>query len=864
MIGQTISHYTILEKLGEGGMGVVYKAHDEKLDRVVALKFLPHHLTVNEAEQARFLQEARAAATLNHPNVCTIFDIKEEGGQQFIVMEFVDGKTLRHVVAGSPLGLNDAIAYAIQIGDALQEAHTKGIVHRDVKAENIMVNSKKQIKVMDFGLAKLKGSLKLTKTSSTVGTLAYMAPEQIQGGEVDARSDIFSFGVVLFEMLTGKIPFRGEHDAALMYSIVNEEPEPLQTHIPDAPSELLHIINRCLEKDPEDRYQTVHDMVIDLRRLKKDSSRVSRKTLSHAIPPAVIENTETASIPPTQPVKIQRKRTGIGIGAAVIVVMGIALWMFFRPSARVSDNLVFRPLQIPFPTIWYPGFSADGNWIAFPATDANNVTEIYYMHVSGGEPKALTNDSVFKYTAEISPDGSEVLFSKGNSRGFQVFPLELWTVSTLGGGKKKLAEGSNAARWSPDGKLIAYLGGRLAGGPALWVMNADGSEKHSVIVDSLGGPGSRVSISWSPDGGSIAWIRNFAGVAGKYQEVILHEIETGKERQLTHDKKNIDEVCWTAKGMILFSSNRGGASNLWAIPHDGGDPVQVTRGPGPDPDLGIQASRDGKRVLYLQQSQFGSIGIEDLDGLNARSVTPDDQAARGPRFSPDGKQIAFIVDDQDPIKPNTHLYIVDVDGKNRRQLMSLSTFMINPTWSRDGKRIAYSYRDSIWNAAFLDLNDPSKQTRVGEGIVLGWVDKGSALNVLDQNMSWRIPVDGGKKEILFEDSTSAIPSPDESAILFRDFRIASKGVWISKKGGGKKLLGKGLAGRGAWFPDGKSVILFDNDNAWRVSIDSGKKEPYPWKNSEVLSPADFSPDGKKTLFVKNRTSSKLILIENFQ
>ncbi|MDH3252172.1 MAG: serine/threonine-protein kinase, partial [Ignavibacteria bacterium] len=588
MIGNTISHYKILEKLGEGGMGVVYKAHDEKLDRMVALKFLPHHLTVNEAEQTRFLQEARAAATLNHPHVCTIFDIKEEGGQQFIVMEFVEGTTLRETIERSPLGLNDGIGCAIQIGDALQEAHTKGIVHRDVKAENIMVNAKKQIKVMDFGLAKLKGSLKLTKTSSTVGTLAYMAPEQIQGGEVDARSDIFSFGVVLFEMLTGRIPFRGEHEAALMYSIVNEEPEPLQMYLPEASSELLHIMNRALEKDPEDRYQTVHDMVIDLRRLKKDSSRVSRTTLSHAIPPPASGVPEKAPAP-SAPVRHDRKKMWIGIGVGVIVVLAVVLWRILQPSPKISEDLVFRPLQIPFTTIWYPGFSADGNWIAFPATDANNNTEIYYMHISGGEPKALTNDSVFKYTAEISPDGSQVIFSKGSSRSIQVFPLELWVVSTLGGGEKKLAEGTNVARWSPDGKSIAYVGTKLGGGSALWVMNADGSSKHAVITDSVGGLGSRVSMSWSPNGSSIAWIRNFVGPAGIYQEVILHAMETGKERQVTNDRKNIDEVCWTATGLILFSSNRGGASNLWAIPEKGGNPEQVTRGPGPD--LGIQASR---------------------------------------------------------------------------------------------------------------------------------------------------------------------------------------------------------------------------------------------------------------------------------
>ncbi len=228
MIGQTISYYRILEKLGEGGMGVVYKAHDTKLDRLVALKFLPHGMLVSEEDKARFLQEARAASAVMHPNVCVIHDIAEHEGQQFIVMEYVEGKTMRERVPIQKV--QDAINYAIQIGEALEEAHSKGVVHRDVKTDNIMVTSKNQVKVMDFGLAKLKGSLKLTKTSSTVGTLAYMAPEQIQGGEVDTRSDIFSFGVVLYEMLTGQLPFRGEHEAAMVYSIVNEEPEPIQRY----------------------------------------------------------------------------------------------------------------------------------------------------------------------------------------------------------------------------------------------------------------------------------------------------------------------------------------------------------------------------------------------------------------------------------------------------------------------------------------------------------------------------------------------------------------------------------------------------------------------------------------------------------
>jgi len=343
MIGTTISHYKILEKLGEGGMGVVYKAQDTKLDRIVALKFLPHHLTANEAEQARFLQEAKAAATLNHPHVCTIYRIDEFEGQQFIEMEYVEGETLRHRI---PLQkLNDALNFAVQIGEALQEAHGKGIVHRDVKCENIMVNAKNQIKVMDFGLAKLKGSLKLTRTSSTVGTLAYMAPEQIQGGEVDARSDIFSFGIVLFEMVTGKTPFRGEHDAAMMYSIVNEEPDPISKYIPDASPELERIVHRSLEKDPDDRYQSVADMVSEIRRIQKQSARVSR-------PVSRIDVATSAQAPergageyqpaPGGSAPSKKKYIVGGIVGGVIIAAVVAYFMLFRPAGAI-DSLAVLP-----------------------------------------------------------------------------------------------------------------------------------------------------------------------------------------------------------------------------------------------------------------------------------------------------------------------------------------------------------------------------------------------------------------------------------------------------------------------------------------------------------------------------------------
>ncbi len=270
MIGTTISHYKILEKLGEGGMGVVYKAQDLKLDRFVALKFLPPHLTANEVEKARFVLEAKAASALNHPNVCTIYSIEEYEGQQHIEMEYVDGVTLREKLQNGRLFVKEAIDYTIQIGQALQEAHSKGVVHRDIKPENIMVNAKNQIKVMDFGLAYSKGALRLTKTNSWVGTLAYSAPEMIERAPVDCRADIFCLGLVCYELLTGRPPFYNEYEAALLYAMIHTDPPQMSSVQPDLPKSLNTIVGRALQKLPENRYQSAQAFVDDLRDFSGD------------------------------------------------------------------------------------------------------------------------------------------------------------------------------------------------------------------------------------------------------------------------------------------------------------------------------------------------------------------------------------------------------------------------------------------------------------------------------------------------------------------------------------------------------------------------------------------------------------------
>ncbi len=286
MIGKTISHYKILEKLGEGGMGVVYKAEDTKLKRTVALKFLPPHISQSTEEKARFIHEAQSASALNHPNITTIHEIDEFEGQMFIVMEYCEGKTLKKTIEKETLSIKRVLDIGIQICEGLTAAHKKEIVHRDIKSENIMVTKEGQVKIMDFGLAKLKGATKLTKSRSTLGTAAYMSPEQASGEEVDSRSDIFSFGVVLYELLTGQLPFQGEHQAAIIYSIVNEEPQPVARFNNKVSQELERIVSKTLEKEKEERYQHIDELLADLRRERKSLEYVKTTQIpTEVVPP---------------------------------------------------------------------------------------------------------------------------------------------------------------------------------------------------------------------------------------------------------------------------------------------------------------------------------------------------------------------------------------------------------------------------------------------------------------------------------------------------------------------------------------------------------------------------------------------------
>ena len=882
MIGQTISHYRIVEKLGEGGMGVVYKAHDTKLDRDVALKFLPHHLTATSDEQARFLQEARAASALNHPNVCTIYDIAEHDGpayagasagrQQFIVMECIDGKTLRQMVPVQKT--QTAIDYAIQIGEALQEAHAKGIVHRDIKTDNIMVNSKNQIKVMDFGLAKLKGSLKLTKTSSTVGTLAYMAPEQIEGGEVDARSDIFSFGVVLYEMLTGHLPFRGEHEAAMMYSIVNEEPLPIQKYLPEISSELVHILNRALEKDPGDRYQTVAEMAIDLRRLKKETSRVYR-----SLSAGVTTSTKRIS-----------KKTLFSVAGALglVALIVFALLLFSKRGPELNPDRRERLIDVPYGDIYGPSISKDGKWVVFAAADAQGKWDFYNKHLDSEEqPKRITFDSSAQCNQEavFSPDGSKIAYERWNSRRRN---REICVVSVLGPPSKKIVDAGYCAYWRPDGERIGFILGKpsypsSSGKREFWSVRPDGSDKKKEFIDTLSdekADDASIGFSYSPDGKSIAWLRT---LQGPVEEIVIKELASGRERQLTDFKSRMDMVTWTANNQMIFSSDKAGSFDLWTMAATGGEAAQITKSP--EQEYGTWVSDDGKRLTYRQEQFVSHIWLANTDGTNARRLTQTDRWHGRPSLSPDKSQVAFDLRIGGPYSGIYRIYTLDLSDQSLRLITSSEESSVLPRYSPDGRWIAYASRqrsmpgDSV-STYVLDAHEAGAPKRIGRGTPWVWLDSTVLLSFLPSTQSlWLTYVSESPQKQFSPDSTLAFPVLSGKYLLYSDRHRGKRGIYLIpadflEKPSDSKLKAieplEQLAYNCVLSPTGTFYIRYDErGQAWRVDLPSGKKErlshTLPCLSTGTINPAyaSISYDGKEILYSESqRRVGKILLIED--
>ncbi|MBN2030638.1 PD40 domain-containing protein [bacterium] len=804
MIDKTISHYRILEELGRGGMGIIYKAEDTKLKRIVALKFLPPELTRDPEAKERFVQEAQAASAFDHPNICNIHEIDETAdGQLFIAMASYEGESLKKKIERGPLTLEESVDIAMQVTNGLTKAHERGIVHRDVKPANIFITRDNMIKILDFGLAKLRGQTKLTKAGTTLGTASYMSPQQARGQEVDHRTDIWSLGVVLYEMLTGHLPFHGEYEAAIVYSIVNEEPESAQKYRPNISSELLHILNRSLEKNPEERYQNVHDIVIDLKRVKKEIVHVSHRALiqSDLEPQPVPSRGE--KIDPVTKCRVKKivtdktrriKKIRFVFLAGLLFIAILIVMFLLKPFSKEP----LPPMKIgPFASSpgkeVTPSLSPDGNQIAYSCGSVGqNDYHIYVKMIGTLTSLKLTTKAAEQYYPSWSPDGRMVAFMRfaGEESG-------IYKVPALGGAEQRVItiDSVNTGAgldWSPDGGFIIYSKRDSANIPfSIHTLSVSNMEKCQITFPSNEEQGDE-EPTVAPDGRWIAFRRTFSYA---FDAIIIVPFNGGSEKRITFDAQIIRDLDWSQDGdEIIFSSNSGGTYGLWRVPFKGGEQKSIAMGA--DNVYDISVSNRGQRLAYTKTSGGAFIWKGDLPNkegqivTTSKLITPSQHSGFG-RFSPDGQKIAFM---SLAASGNYEIFVCKNDGTNLIQLTNFGCHSGVPVWSPDNKYLAFDSRPQ-GHSDILITNAEGGQVRY----------------------------------ITTEASDDRIPawSRDGNWIYFTSNRSGSYGIWKLPVVGGKAI--QVLPEQGWWISesyDGKWLFYKNQfDDIWKLSLENGEKQP---------------------------------------
>jgi eukaryotic-like serine/threonine-protein kinase len=915
--GRTLSHYAILDRIGEGGMGVIYEARDTHLDRSVALKVLPPERVADPERRRRFVQEAKAASALNHPNIVVIHDIDTAGGVTFIAMELVRGRTLDRMIQGTGMPLKDTLRYGVQIADALEAAHRSGIIHRDIKPANIMITDSGLVKVLDFGLAKLtdreRGGFEggctpsqNTEEGTILGTVTYMSPEQAEGKAVDARSDIFSLGAVLYEMLTGRRAFCGETNVATLAAILHEEPRPVSQLATETPHEMEQVVFRCLRKDPERRFQQMADLKVALEELKGES--------------------DSGVLVAGAPRRQFRRRVVQALSASLLAVtLGLGAWIAFlgRPPAGPAPKV--RTFT-GFPgSETRPSFSPDGKQLAFIWNgEKQDNFDIYVQLVDEATPRRLTTNAAFDYSPVWSPDALHIAFLRDSPAGKEVI-----VIPAGGGAERKLHVALRndygrqiaALAWSPGGRFLSMVDkDSPQGSDSVFLLDIETRERRKLTAppsDSWDG-----LPTFSPDGGSLAFIRGHSRPLSDIYVLRLSDSgqPRGEPRRITYDNNFIYGLDWTADGRsIVFSSARGGVWSIWRVSAFGGEPERLPLGG--NNAFWPTVSRKGNRLAYSEGEADwnvwrvaapGSVSAQGPAAAPIR-VTRSPQVDQSPAFSPDGRMIAWA-----SMHSGSHqIWVCNSDGTQPSQLTHLDPpGAAEPVWSPDGRQIAFhGYGRGLHNVHVIGT-DGGPQRRLTTGDfneeLSGWSHDGNWIYFTSNrgrgNAIWKAPASGGSTVLIAQNGSWPVESSDGKYVFYSGPEAS---IWKVPASGGSTVL---MARNGLWPVgafDGKYLYYIGPEaSIWRVPESGGESaevlktgkhasrtiapagiyvlDPYakggpgielfPFNagHSHAVrlpgKPEDFvkgylsvSPDGRWILYVHvDRDEGDIMLVENFR
>lgn len=901
--GQTIAAYEILSFISRGGMGEVYLAQDRRLSRKVALKLLPAAFTKDRERMRRFEQEARAASALNHPNIITIYEILKVDANHLIATEFVEGETLRNRLAHSSMPLAESLNIAIQVSDALAAAHKVGIVHRDIKPENIMLRPDDYVKVLDFGLAKLtenkqasvsaeEALTKQVRTGSGVimGTAGYMSPEQARGKSVDTRSDIFSLGAVIYEMVTGHKPFDGETPSDVLAAILKSEPAPLSVFFADAPPELARIVSKMLRKNREERYQAVGDLLLDLKSLRQELEFQARFGPSAASGagaiPAGTTQSATAQVTAepqgavttiSQALSVELKRhptrliTALAIIAMILIAGGIGLYALLNRAprrVRFQSSTIVRITNSG--KVIDARLSHDGTYLLYCLSDAGKQS-LWLRQVSTANDKVIVSPApvgFFGFT--FSPDDREIYYVvKANYDAGT-----LYRVPVLGGTAIRILEKIDCpVTFSPDRKQMAFVRANFPAEDqsALMIANIDGSSEQTLVTRKKPdrfAPIFFTGPSWSPDGKLIA-----ASVftLGGSSRVIAFPVNGGKEIDLSPDPWPFSsQVQWLPdmSGLLVVAgTNPSTGAQLWLLSYPSGEKRQITNDLDQHRTIGLTA--DGSKFVNVVASGIMSIFVAPEGDASRAVQLPTGNIGYGTGYgntvawTPDGRIVFCSAEGND-----VNLWITSADGINRQQLTSNVGRNVGPTVSSDGRYIVFSStrggRQNIWRMNVDGTSSKQLTQGIAESLPVvspdgRWVVY-TALGTTRPTI-WKVSIDGGEPtEITHNVSSAPTISPDGKFIAYLytegpDPLAPPTKIAIIPFEGGEPVKTFGCQPPGTvqiylqWSADGKSILYDTNTNSvtnvWSQPVDGGSlKQITDFKDSFMTGFA-YSPDGKQ-------------------